>query len=272
MRVPITRLIGAMLASSIAATLLTIGMTTSWNHSNTNSAIGTPFKRLQGTLSSRMRRLRQRATASEVAPRLVRSDAEESPTWLPTSAPSPLHSPTLDSPAKESPTWLPTSAPSPLQSPDSPAKCTDSSPACAQWAASFQCEENADYMLSECRRSCGVCGAARSPPTSRWANCADTSSFCGEWAAVGECDSNPNYMRANCRVTCALCQSEACHDVEVEACKQHAHDGLCKTQPQRMFNECKWACGWCAMTRDEVFSNYDASSLMLTLPYVFPHT
>ena len=250
MRVPITRLIGAMLASSIAATLLTIGMTTSWNHSNTNSAIGTPFKRLQGTLSSRMRRLRQRATASEVAPRLVRSDAEESPTWLPTSAPSPLHSPTLDSPAK----------------------CDDSSPACAQWAASFQCEENADYMLSECRRSCGVCGAARSPPTSRWANCADTSSFCGEWAAVGECDSNPNYMRANCRVTCALCQSEACHDVEVEACKQHAHDGLCKTQPQRMFNECKWACGWCAMTRDEVFSNYDASSLMLTLPYVFPHT
>merc|ERR1719168_409221 len=56
----------------------------------------------------------------------------------------------------------PTPAP-PTQAPAPPtqAPCTDENQNCGNWAASGECESNPDYMLVNCRLSCGVC----SPPT-----------------------------------------------------------------------------------------------------------
>ena len=65
---------------------------------------------------------------------------------------------------------------------------------------------------------------------------------------MGECDSNPHYMRHMCRVTCHLCQSRACHDVDAARCKAEAEAGVCHTEPERMYRECRWACRWCAMS------------------------
>jgi len=54
----------------------------------------------------------------------------------------------------------PTQAPTPpTQAPAPPtqAPCTDENQSCGNWAASGECEANPDYMLVNCRLSCGVC-------------------------------------------------------------------------------------------------------------------
>ena len=124
--------------------------------------------------------------------------------------------------------------------------CTDSDSNCPQWAVQGECTANPTFMVSNCRMSCGQCGAVQA----RWAQrgaCADRSSFCGQWAAVGECDSNPNYMRANCPVTCHLCQSGDCHDSDQVRCAARAAAGECRRAPEVMYGECRWSCKWCAM-------------------------
>jgi hypothetical protein len=55
-------------------------------------------------------------------------------------------------------------------------------------------------------------------------------------------------MRINCKVTCHLCQSKHCHDADVKRCAAEAARGLCSSEPTRMYDECRWACRWCAMT------------------------
>ncbi len=54
-------------------------------------------------------------------------------------------------------------------------------------------------------------------------------------------------MRVNCPVTCHLCQSRACHDIDRKRCHDEAAAGACRREPERMFDECRWACKWCAM-------------------------
>mmetsp|Transcript_31478 Transcript_31478/g.82234 ORF Transcript_31478/g.82234 Transcript_31478/m.82234 type:complete len:297 (-) Transcript_31478:224-1114(-) len=54
-------------------------------------------------------------------------------------------------------------------------------------------------------------------------------------------------MRVNCPVTCHLCQSENCHDFNRTHCAAEAARGICREEPERMFDECRWACKWCAM-------------------------
>mmetsp|Transcript_10708 Transcript_10708/g.31018 ORF Transcript_10708/g.31018 Transcript_10708/m.31018 type:complete len:311 (-) Transcript_10708:435-1367(-) len=49
------------------------------------------------------------------------------------------------------------------------------------------------------------------------------------------------------QVTCHLCQSPTCHDVDPIRCQADAQAGRCERDPQSMFSECRWACGWCAM-------------------------
>ena len=131
--------------------------------------------------------------------------------------------------------------------------CRDLDSGCPGWAALDECRKNPIYMNHSCPRSCGLCPSLLgSTPqdlraAGRRASCEDKSSFCGQWAAVGECDSNPLYMRTNCPVTCHLCQSSRCHDQNESRCKDEARAGLCRTDPDRMFKECRWSCKWCAM-------------------------
>ena len=54
-------------------------------------------------------------------------------------------------------------------------------------------------------------------------------------------------MRSSCPVTCHLCQSSACHDIDPPRCEAEAKAGKCRSEPERMFEECRWACKWCAM-------------------------
>lgn len=49
--------------------------------------------------------------------------------------------------------------------PDAAAPCADESPYCGPWAAQGQCTENAGYMGSKCKKSCGLCPGAGSGET-----------------------------------------------------------------------------------------------------------
>ena len=170
-----------------------------------------------------------------------------------------------------------------IEDPGGNASCVDKDSECIGWEERGECKSNPGFMSVQCARSCGLCTAteAKFDP-----NCDDKSSFCGQWAAVGECgawptglesallasacvrarracascqptaaslgvprlaDSNPSYMRVNCPVTCHLCQSRACHDVNRTRCQDEASVGACRREPERMFDECRWACKWCAM-------------------------
>ena len=39
------------------------------------------------------------------------------------------------------------------------AECMDDSEHCADWASKGECQNNPDYMLESCKKSCGVCSA-----------------------------------------------------------------------------------------------------------------
>merc|ERR1712190_284838 len=115
-------------------------------------------------------------------------------------------------------------SPSPQPQPmPSPGPCSDDNQNCGNWAASGQCEANHDYMLANCRLSCGVCSPptqAPAPPTRHLRHrlrapmririaeigppvdnvrqtpptCCDENQNCGNWAASGQCQANPAYM------------------------------------------------------------------------------
>jgi len=59
------------------------------------------------------------------------------------------------------PTPAPTTQPTPA--PTSP--CTDDNQNCAAWASMGECQRNPNYMLTNCRQSCGVCGGPGPEPT-----------------------------------------------------------------------------------------------------------
>ena len=91
---------------------------------------------------------------------------------------------------------------------------------CEEWAATGQCELNAQYMKEACRKACGLCasGAARSVAMQRSdaaranasaaaAACADANTNCAAWAFEGHCSSNAAYMRKSCQRACGACTS-----------------------------------------------------------------
>jgi len=59
-------------------------------------------------------------------------------------------------------------APTPAPPPPTPSQpCTDNNQNCAGWAAGGECARNPDYMLTNCRLSCGACPQPTPAPTPR---------------------------------------------------------------------------------------------------------
>jgi len=104
----------------------------------------------------------------------------------------------------QAPTYAPTFAPTyaPTQAP-----CTDDNQNCEHWANIGECEANPSWMLTNCRKSCGVCPNPTQAPTPAPQPCTDDNQGCENWAANGECDANPSWMLVNCRKSCGVCFS-----------------------------------------------------------------
>jgi len=84
------------------------------------------------------------------------------------------------------------------------------------------CVNNANFMMSECATSCGLCHH----------ECVDSKKECAGFAALGECDANPLYMNIHCPVSCGTCKS-ACKDASGD-CPSWSRDGGCVDNPNYM--------------------------------------
>ena len=79
-----------------------------------------------------------------------------------------------------------------------PSTCADTNRYCSDWAKRGECQKNAAYMNTNCKKSCNLC-------TGRENNCVDKSPYCQDWATNGECRKNPAYMLHNCGKSCRTC-------------------------------------------------------------------
>ena len=72
---------------------------------------------------------------------------------------------------------------------------------CDLWAYAQECDNNPDYMLVECKKSCNICSSV----------CKNSGgeSSCDYWASTGECDKNPNFMLVFCKKSCNVCTTPA---------------------------------------------------------------
>lgn len=87
--------------------------------------------------------------------------------------------------------------------------CGDQNELCGHWAAQGECDNNPNYMLSSCARSCKQCPSFfKDPSESVTDSCLDIQEKCSEWAREGECEKNPNYMSVNCARTCEKCDKK----------------------------------------------------------------
>lgn len=96
--------------------------------------------------------------------------------------------------------------------------CRDENSDCPTWSRQGECQRNADYMATSCRKSCKLCGAdaeVKEEPACRDQN----KKECPYWATMGECDANPTFMNDHCPRSCGLCPSD-------EADAAPAHDEL----------------------------------------------
>ncbi|KAF6036085.1 MEP1B [Bugula neritina] len=102
----------------------------------------------------------------------------------------------------------------PTQATASP-NCEDLHSSCPGWAASGLCglAKYDYYLVPNCRKSCGRCGAATTPTTQKpttteaIAGCTDNHPTCSGWAEAGLCSQT--YMLLNCKRSCSLCGSAA---------------------------------------------------------------
>ena len=93
--------------------------------------------------------------------------------------------------------------------------CVDNDKSCAEWFASGQCDLNPGFMLTSCRKSCGVCdenSAGRAPPCTNSSPDRD----CEYWSTMGECTANPEFMRTACQRACGHCTVERVVDPDAE--------------------------------------------------------
>lgn len=107
---------------------------------------------------------------------------------------------------------------------------------CPDWAAQGECTRNANYMQSNCRKSCQTCGdghggvpqiapdaasrpavAARLAATARYwlavthenapliGTCTNARAECTLWAVRGRCAADASFMMAHCAAACHAC-------------------------------------------------------------------
>jgi len=83
--------------------------------------------------------------------------------------------------------------------------CRDLNPSCGEWQRAGQCSANPQFMLMNCRLSCGECSEKASSGSAVLCTNSSPESDCDYWAAIGECASNPTFMHASCKRSCGLC-------------------------------------------------------------------
>jgi len=73
--------------------------------------------------------------------------------------------------------------------------CVDLLSDCDRLRKDSQCDNNLDYMMMNCQKTCGACR-----------ECADIAPECPNWASQGECVRNPRFMVKTCEKSCGLCR------------------------------------------------------------------
>eukprot|EP00929_Paragymnodinium_shiwhaense_P030604 TRINITY_DN1730_c0_g5_i1.p1 TRINITY_DN1730_c0_g5~~TRINITY_DN1730_c0_g5_i1.p1 ORF type:complete len:831 (+),score=202.38 TRINITY_DN1730_c0_g5_i1:99-2591(+) len=86
---------------------------------------------------------------------------------------------------------------------DEAGSCRDNNGGCPSWAAAGECQRNAEWMRSNCRKSCHVCSSGGGSSSS--GGCSDSNGGCPSWAAAGECQRNAAWMKAHCKKSCHVC-------------------------------------------------------------------
>ncbi|OEU13236.1 hypothetical protein FRACYDRAFT_155384, partial [Fragilariopsis cylindrus CCMP1102] len=90
--------------------------------------------------------------------------------------------------------------------------CVDENENCADWANKGECQNNQQYMLTDCRKSCKSCidlheylhrEARRNIQTMK--HCVNKHSECTHWWSIGECNTNSGFMHAECSPACQTC-------------------------------------------------------------------
>jgi len=86
--------------------------------------------------------------------------------------------------------------------------CKDLNPACADWSANNQCGANPEYMMQNCRKSCGACSDSAASGDDDEPPCVNTSpnNDCEYWSTMGECTANEAFMRTGCARACGFCK------------------------------------------------------------------
>jgi ShK domain-like len=116
--------------------------------------------------------------------------------------------------------------------------CSNSDERCEEWAEKQECKKNPNYMLVNCRKSCGTCvsghaGVTQIIPeiqlhqaamrrllqtarymydlTSRNYNahkwCFNSDPMCTYFALLGKCENEPEMMKQKCAATCQVCKA-----------------------------------------------------------------
>ena len=94
--------------------------------------------------------------------------------------------------------------------------CQDSNSNCLTWSQEGECNDNKNYMVEFCPRSCGSCRPIQSlqkeetittttDESESNTNCIDSRIECPQWAGGGECFINPTFMLKACRYSCWKC-------------------------------------------------------------------
>ena len=90
-------------------------------------------------------------------------------------------------------------------------KYNDKDKKCFQWAYNSECLFNPDFMLENCKSSCGMNGIPlkyintikKNYSDFIKNNSKDNNNKCSKLAKMGECEGNPNYMLTECKKSCA---------------------------------------------------------------------
>ncbi|KAL8601480.1 hypothetical protein ACOMHN_000422 [Nucella lapillus] len=138
---------------------------------------------------------------------------------------------------------------------ESESECGDQNTNCQMWAERGECQNNQNYMHSNCRKACRLCDSGEAP-------CRDAYSSCAFWQKKGYCGTSSPFtvfITNNCRHTCGVCKTgptnpesgktvttcdRQCED-ENDQCQTWAERGECIATSDYMLRYCRKACNAC---------------------------
>ncbi|KAH9259126.1 hypothetical protein BASA81_002746 [Batrachochytrium salamandrivorans] len=129
--------------------------------------------------------------------------------------------------------------------------CVDNNDQCSVWASSGECEENPKYMLSNCRKSCGICPVPEVTVTAVATEkeedddddneevAYDDGELAEEDQGEDEEDDEDDYTNAPRVIPADTCVDES------KECDAWAKRGECDVNPGYMLDKCKKSCQVC---------------------------